>query len=182
MSPRRQGSRWYPDLIRASLPGVFVLNFAMPGEEMDIAYISALSALTGSVIGGLTSGTSTWLGQRAQARSVTLAQDKSRREELYRDFIITATKLYADALMHDDPKVPDIVALYALVSRMRITSSSRIIACAERITSSATDAYFMPNRSIRELHEMIKSDSDAVDPLREFSELAREELQTIRPI
>ncbi|HYZ41897.1 MAG TPA: hypothetical protein VE687_14920, partial [Stellaceae bacterium] len=124
---------------------------------MDIAYISALSALTGSVIGGLISGISTWLGQRVQARSVLLAQDKAQREDLYRDFIITASKVYADALMHDEPRVPDIVALHALISRMRIISSSRIIACAERITDTATETYFMPNKTIPELHEMVKS-------------------------
>lgn len=148
---------------------------------MNIAYISALSALTGSVIGGLTSGISTWLSERVQARSALLAQEKLRREDLYSDFIIVAAKVYADALMNDDPQVPDIVALYALVSRMRIRSSARTIACAEKITSAATDAYFMPNRTIRELHEMIKSEA-AIDPLREFSEVAREELQTLRPI
>jgi hypothetical protein len=32
---------------------------------MDVAYISALSALAGSVVGGLTSGITTWLSQRA---------------------------------------------------------------------------------------------------------------------
>ena len=56
---------------------------------MDIAYISAPSALTGSVIGGLISGISTWLGQRVQARSVLLAQDKAQREDLYREYMPT---------------------------------------------------------------------------------------------
>jgi hypothetical protein len=144
---------------------------------MDVAYISALSALGGSVIGGLISGVSTWLSQRAQAKSVLLTQDKLRREDLYRDFIVTASKVYADALMHDEPQVPDIVTLYALISRMRIISSARIIACADRITRTATDAYFMPNKTIQELHEMIESHS--IDPLKEFSEAARDELQSI---
>lgn len=145
---------------------------------MDIAYFSALSALMGSVIGGLTSGISSWMSQRVQARSALLTHDKSRREDLYRDFIVTASKVYADALMHDEPQVPDIVELYALISRMRVISSSRIIACAERITNTATDAYFMPNKTIHEVHDMVKN--KAIDPLKEFSEAARDELQTIR--
>ena len=33
---------------------------------MDVAYVSAISALAGSVIGGLTSGYTTWLTQRSQ--------------------------------------------------------------------------------------------------------------------
>jgi hypothetical protein len=32
---------------------------------MDVAYISALSALAGSFVGGLTSGIASWLSQRA---------------------------------------------------------------------------------------------------------------------
>src|SRR6266480_4254323 len=46
---------------------------------MDTAYISALSALAGSVVGGLTSGFTTWLGQRAQARAGQFAHDKAQR-------------------------------------------------------------------------------------------------------
>jgi len=57
---------------------------------MDIAYISALSALAGSVVGGLTSGITTWLGLRAQMRAGQLAHNKSQREDLYRDFIVAA--------------------------------------------------------------------------------------------
>jgi len=144
---------------------------------MNIAYLSALSALAGSVIGGLTSAIGTWLSQHPQAKSALLAQEKSWRDDLYRDFIVTASKVYADAVMHDDPKIPDIVALYALISRMRILSSPRTVACAEKITHTVTDAYFMPNKTIHELHEMVQS--EAIDPLKEFSEATREELQTI---
>ena len=39
--------------------------------DMDIAYLSTLSALAGSVVGGLTSGVATWLSQRAQARKAS---------------------------------------------------------------------------------------------------------------
>ncbi len=59
---------------------------------MDIAYISALSALAGSVVGGLTSGLTTWQSQRAQLRAGQLAHDKSQREDLYRDFIVANLK------------------------------------------------------------------------------------------
>ena len=54
---------------------------------MDVAYISALSALAGSVVGGLTSGIGTWLNQRFQAKNATLGHELSRRQELYKDFI-----------------------------------------------------------------------------------------------
>jgi hypothetical protein len=49
---------------------------------MNIAYISALSALGGSVIGGFTSGVTNWLNQHSQARAERLAHDFEWRGEL----------------------------------------------------------------------------------------------------
>jgi hypothetical protein len=72
---------------------------------MDLPYVSALSALAGSVIGGVTSTSVTWLTQRAQARSGQLAHEFTRREELYRDFIVAASKTYGDALVSSEPKL-----------------------------------------------------------------------------
>ena len=62
---------------------------------MDPAYISAISALAGSVIGGLTTGFTTLVSQRSQARAGMVAHDLARREDLVRDFIIAASKTYA---------------------------------------------------------------------------------------
>jgi hypothetical protein len=66
---------------------------------MDIAYVSALSALAGSVVGGLTSTRMTWLTQRSQVRSGQLAHEFARREDLFRDFIVAASETYGDALV-----------------------------------------------------------------------------------
>jgi hypothetical protein len=61
---------------------------------MDTALISALSALAGSVIGGSTSGITTWLDQRVQTKAAEVAQNKSLRGALYRDFIVAASKTW----------------------------------------------------------------------------------------
>ena len=87
---------------------------------MDIAYISAISALAGSVVGGLTSGVTNWLNQRSQARAGQLAHDMARREDLYRDFIVAASKAYGEAIVSNEPQVQEIIALYAMISRMRV--------------------------------------------------------------
>lgn len=98
---------------------------------MDIAYVSALSALAGSVIGGLTSGFTTWLSQRVQAKAGQLAHDLSRREDLFADFIVAASKTYGEALMTNEPQIQELVALYAMISRMRILCLGRTVACAD---------------------------------------------------
>ncbi len=144
---------------------------------MDIGYISALSALAGSVVGGLTSGFTTWLSQRAQAMAGQFAHDKSQREDLYKDFIVAASKVYGDAVVSDEPQIQELVALYAMISRMRVLSFPRTVACAEKIVNATLDTYFAPNKTIRELHELMKSGGAVIDPLKDFSEAAREELR-----
>ena len=69
---------------------------------MDVAYVSALSALGGSIVGGVISGATTWLSQRAQVRAGRLEHELSRREQLYKDFIISASKAYGEAMDSGD--------------------------------------------------------------------------------
>src|SRR5262249_41206805 len=48
-------------------------------NPMEAAYISALAALAGSAIGGLTSFASSWTTQQAQARAERVANEKDKR-------------------------------------------------------------------------------------------------------
>jgi hypothetical protein len=149
---------------------------------MDVAYISALSALGGSVVGGLISGITTWLSQRAQARAGRLEHESSRREQLYKDFIIAASKAYGDAMVRNDPQVPVIVDLYAMISIMRVEYQRPKRSPAPRIScAQPTQAYFEPNKTVRELYEQVKS-GNGIDPLKEFSESARAELRSFAPL
>jgi len=63
---------------------------------------------------------------------------------------------------------------------MRVLCSPEIVACAERIVAATIDTYYTPNRTVREVNDMTKSGT-LLDPLREFSEAAREELGAFRP-
>jgi hypothetical protein len=141
---------------------------------MDVAYISALSALAGSAIGGLTTGITAWLNQRSLARAGQLASDVARRQELYKDFILAASKAYAEALVVNEPKIEELIELYAMISRMRAMSSSNIVARAERVLLETTGAYFKPNHTVPELRELIRTGT-GVDPLKHFAEAVREE-------
>ena len=142
---------------------------------MQLAYISTISVLAGSIIGSLTSTTTTWLTQRAHARLGLLANEIARREHLYRDFIAAASKAYGDALVSSEPQVPELVAIYSMISQMRVVSTPRIVACADKIILTIVDTYFSPNRSVRELRDLIRV-GEGIDPLKEFSESAREEM------
>jgi len=142
---------------------------------MELAYFSALAALAGSAIGGMTSLATSWLTQRAQLKAQQLGHDLGRREELYKDFIEEATRLYTDAWEHDKADTAKLVKLYALVSRMRVQSSQTIIETADKVCRVIIDTYLSPNKSFRDLPEFLGDST--MDPLRDFSNACREELR-----
>ena len=113
-------------------------------------------------------------------RAGHLAHEMSRRDNLYKDFIVAASKAYSNALLSNEPQVPELVALSALISRMRVLSSPRTVASAEKIMEATISAYFAPNKTIRELHDLMKSRA-GIDPLKDFSEAACEELRAFAP-
>jgi hypothetical protein len=146
---------------------------------VNVAALSALAALAGSAIGGLTSFLSSWLSQNAQLKAQLFLRDKTGRQKLYRSFVEEASRLYIDALTHDAPDLSKTVTLYALISRMRVLSSPRVVAEAEKIARLIVNSYPEPNRTFTELRQMM--DVNAFDPLRGFAESCREELQALVP-
>jgi len=145
---------------------------------MDAAYISAVSALAGSVIGGLTTGFTTLLNQRSQARAGMIAHDIARREDLVRDFIVAASKAYGDAIVNNEAKMPELVDLYAMLARLRVLNMPRSVACADILLRVIVDTYFAPNRTVADIRELLKT-GHGVDPLKDFAEAAREELNAL---
>jgi hypothetical protein len=145
---------------------------------MDASVISALAALAGATVGGLTSVLASWLVQRTQARAQWLAQDTFRRQELYKEFIEEASQCHVYALQHDKAEIPALVSLYAKIARMRVLSSSKVVECAEKIGRKIVDTHLEPDRSFLELREMVNSGS--IDLIRDFSETCRAELESLR--
>jgi len=144
---------------------------------MDSASISALSALGGALIGGMTSFAASWVSQQTQVKAQQLSHKLTRREELYKDFIEEASKLYADSLIHDKPDVSQLIRLYAMISMMRALSPSTIVQHADKVGRLIVNTYLGPNKSFPELRDMVNS--GAMDPLRDFSEACREEFQRL---
>ena len=147
---------------------------------MDTAYISAIAALSGSVIGGLTSLAASWVSQNAQARTQLLLESKSRRQELYKAFIEEASKLYGDALVTDsadNANISKFVGLYTMLSQMRILSSHAVIENAEKILEAIAKEYFDPHRTLRDMFGKSHELSQELDIMRHFSEACREDLR-----
>ena len=141
---------------------------------MNPEYLTAFAALAGSAIGGLTSLASAWVSQNHRARAERLERDKSKRQKLYRRFIDEASKLYADALVRNEPEVASLVSIYALISQMRVLSSPPVIEEAELIAQMVIETYFEPNKTFPEIRKAMGP--RPMSPLRSFSEKCREEL------
>jgi hypothetical protein len=141
---------------------------------MNTMYVP-FAAFGGSAFGAISTIVTGWLSRRRRLRERHYARSISKRERLYRSFIEEASRLYADALVTDKSEIPQLVSLYALVGRMRILSSDDVVQAAERAGRVIIETYVSPSRKFVDLPEFMEE----MDPLRDFGEACRRELQTI---
>jgi hypothetical protein len=142
---------------------------------MEPAYSSAFFGLLGATIGGLTSVATAWMTQLAARRDINRQAEQSKREALYGDFIAEASRLYGDALSHEKDDVTSLVQLYAIVAKMRLFTSRKIVVAAEDVMRAITETYLAPDRrTLRELHAFAQG--GGMDFLLAFGEACRKDL------
>jgi hypothetical protein len=90
---------------------------------MDPAILSATSALIGSLIGRVSTFAASWLTQHKRLRIQLLLQEAAKRETLYVEFIMEASKRLTEAC----GKQAEGAGLYAAMERMRLISSSPVL-------------------------------------------------------
>jgi hypothetical protein len=143
---------------------------------MEAAYISAFAALAGTAIGGLTSFATSWITQQSQAQAQRLAAERDARAALFGRFLDEAAKLYSDALQNRRDDITAMINIYALINRIRLISSPQVVEAADTVARIIVDAYLASNITIEEMRA--NWIDKHVDPLRDFSEACRRELQT----
>jgi hypothetical protein len=144
---------------------------------MDSTLTSVLAALSGSIIGASTPVLSNFVLQRSVAQRELTNREIAQRQELYSDFICHGTECYAKALSQGLDNIDEIVAMYALVNRIRLFGSDRVLEAAEAFVKKLVARYGEKNWTI----EQIKSAAleEHVDPLNDFALKCRSELHTI---
>lgn len=130
--------------------------------------------LAGVAVGGLTSFASTWLTQLSTMREKRRQLEMGKREKLFNEFVIEASRLYATALGHDKEDIADLVKLYSLIGRMRLICTPGVIEAAERTMRVIIDTYVAPNLSLQELRAVAQE--GGLNPLVDFDAAGREEL------
>jgi hypothetical protein len=146
---------------------------------MNEAVISAVAALTGSALGGLTPIISNYLIQRGLTQRELLTHDLVERQNLYAEFIKFGTALYVSAATKEpqDENLDDLVKLYALVGRIRLYASASVIEAAQDFAAMVTEKSASAAISIEELRSATLKPH--VDPLHPFSVQCRKELEEI---
>ena len=91
-------------------------------------------------------------------------------------FLDEAAKLYSDALQNRRDDITGMIGIYALTNRIRLTSSPQVVEAADTVARIIVDAYLAPNITMEEMRA--NWIDRHVDPLRDFSEACRQELQT----
>jgi len=98
---------------------------------MDSTLTSVLAALGGSVIGATTPVLSNFVLQRSVTQREMTNRELAQREELYAEFIRQGTLSYAKSLSQTLDNFDEIVAMYALVNRIRLFASTSVLEAAE---------------------------------------------------
>src|ERR1700750_2506592 len=136
-----------------------------------------LAALGGSIIGATTPVLSNFVLQRSVAQRELTNREIAQREELYSEFIRQGTGCYAKALSQSLENIDEIVAMYALVNRIRLFASNSVLGAAEAFVKKLVARYGENNMSIDQIKSVALEQH--ADPLNDFALKCRAELREI---
>ena len=134
---------------------------------MDNTLTSILAALGGSVIGASTPVVSNFVLQRSVTQREITNREIAKREELYSEFIRQGTSCYAKALSQSLENLDEIVAMYALVNRIRLFASDSVLEAAETFVKKLVEKFGENNMSLDEIKTVALEQH--VDPLNDFA-------------
>jgi hypothetical protein len=100
-----------------------------------------------------------------------------RREALYSDFIEETARMLIDALEHNISDPEKLIPAYALLSRIRLSSSSKVLETAEGLVRTILTTYPLQNLTAEQIQSRAVNGDD---PLREFSDTCRMELDLLQ--
>ena len=145
---------------------------------VDSVIVPAAAAIAGSLVGAAGPVVGTWISVRHQDRRDLVAMQIARREALYSDFIGESARLMVDAMQHDASDLQTLLPIYALLSRIRLSSSMPVLEKAEEIIRIIVSTYQQPNMTAEQIESQAVDNEE--DPLRQFSDICRSELDSLQ--
>jgi hypothetical protein len=144
----------------------------------DGALLTAVSGLLGTLLGGSASVATTWIAHKTVSKRELMREEMRKREALYGEFIGECARLLMDSFTHTLEQPETMLAVLALINRIRLCASPAVLEQAERLVRRITEQYLSRNLTIDELRELARSDD--ADLLREFAETCRAELASLQ--
>src|SRR5262249_47708092 len=96
---------------------------------------------------------------------------------LYSDFIGERARLLVNAMHHNSSDLQQLIPLYALMIRIRLSSSEPVLQEAEQVVKTIVSTYPQPNLTD---HHSQSVALHGHDPLRQFSDTCRIELDLLQ--
>ena len=106
-----------------------------------------------------------------------LGKQIARREVLYSDFIGESARLLVDAMQHNVSDLEKLIPVYALLSRIRLSSSDPVLQTAEEVIRTIVNTYPQPNLTADQIESQAVNGQN---PLRQFSDTCRTELESLQ--
>jgi hypothetical protein len=144
---------------------------------MDSAIITAVAAVSGSLVGAAATIATTWITQRTQITRHKIEAEVRGRETLYGEFITEASRLAVEALTHALEQPDTFVKLYGILGRIRLMATEPVLAAAEACVRQIIDLYAKPNMTVEQIR--LAFEGARLDPIKDFSVACRKELLEI---
>jgi hypothetical protein len=142
-------------------------------SHLDPNLVTGITAVSGTVLGGLSSFATTYFTQGRQGHAERILRDLERREDVYARFNELCSELALDALENSLDHARALVGLSALVGRIRLTSSREVLQAAERVVDYIIETYQRPPTDAIEI--IVKSPREFTAPLIAFTQACRGE-------
>ena len=95
---------------------------------------------------------------------------------MYSDFIGEAARATLDAIQNNFQDPNKLISVYSILGRIRLSSSTTVVESAEIVVTTILKTYSEPNLTPQEIQsKAAKGD----DPLRDFSNICRHELESL---
>jgi hypothetical protein len=143
--------------------------------ELQIAVITACSAIAGSVVGGLVTFLTTRHLKSQEWRQEQLVRELSKREELYSDFLTECGKLSLRSIDTDLEAATEFAHHHALLGRIRLVSTQNVASAAEVLAKVVVDI-FRPKGS----ESLSKAGVTFFEAQSKFCEACRFELEELK--
>src|SRR5215469_5372995 len=147
---------------------------------IDPALLGPISALMGALIGGSTSLVAAVYTQRHQDRLRRVASEVTKRETVYADFVMSASRVLLSAFTHDEISLgADEQLLVGLLNRMRLFAPPDVVSEAEAVLRAIVEISLKPRIEARQLAKQGLATNFDPDPVMTFSSVCRADIDNV---